>query len=425
MYNSVVSGRGCFAGRTVWISLIMALVALCLGGCGSCLGKKPSETGTPHVQTPAAPLSAPAIQTPASPLSAVSISTDGGGEAEEEAILETPESPVVYDAELLLNINPGMSYEEVKEMLGDPGKIIAGNDAENSVYRWSTGGISFMGRFENGTLIRKSIVSPDSREAAMDENRVQFDRELFAMIVPGMSFEEVLSIIGMDAQPLSSGSNNVNLYKWTDSNGSSITARFENKVLVRKSGMIMEAEKGDTPKAGEEETAAEDDAAKVYEESPGDKSIPSREETAPAPDALQIAPGPPAQSPRVHIAGAKRREREIAEDPSPYAGRSYRPEVKLPDFTRKLRAGSYEIHIHNTTTSRARVAIISEEGGLELSVAPTAHASTRVRRGTYELYFIYDDAPYTLHQGQRIPVEELLTDFVVSLFDDSSKVDLL
>ena len=97
----------------------------------------------------------------------------------------------------------------------------------------------------------------------------------------------------------------------------------------------------------------------------------------------------------------------------------------MPDFTRKLRSGSYEIHIHNTTTSRARVAIISEEGGLELSVAPTAHASTRVRRGTYELYFIYDDAPYTLHQGQRIPVEELLTDFVVSLFDDSSKVDLL
>ena len=123
-------------------------------------------------------MSAPAIQTPASPLSAVSISTDGGGEAEEEAILETPESPVVYDAELLLNINPGMSYEEVKQMLGDPGMIIAGNDAENYVYRWSTGGISFMGRFENGTLIRKSIVSPDSREAAMDENRVQFDLSL-------------------------------------------------------------------------------------------------------------------------------------------------------------------------------------------------------------------------------------------------------
>ena len=100
-------------------------------------------------------------------------------------------------------------------------------------------------------------------------------------------------------------------------------------------------------------------------------------------------------------------------------------EVKLPEFNRKLRPGSYEIHIHNTTESRVRVAIVSEEGGLEVSIGPKAHEETRVGRGTYQFYFIYDDSPYTLHQGQRIPVKELLTDFIVYLFDDSSTVDLL
>ena len=137
-------------------------------------------------------------------------------------------------------------------------------------------------------------------------------------------------------------------------------------------------------------------------------------------EASETAP----QQARIHVVGAKRREREIAEDPSPFAGRSYRPEVKLPEYKRSLRSGSYRIHIHNTTTSRADVAIISDEGGLELSVGPESHALARVKRGTYQFYFIYEDAPYTLHQGQRIPVEELLTDFAVYLFDDSSRVDL-
>lgn len=430
MYNSVPGVGSPFIGRPVRECIIMALVALLVSGCGSCLGKRPAEPGGPRVQTPAAPLSTPQAQTPGSPASAPVPASSAGGDdgayAEAEGTPETPEPLRPFSAELLLNVKPGMSYEEVRQALGDPGMIIAGNDAQNSVYRWSASGMSFMGRFENGKLIRKSIISPEYGTRTLDDDTMQFDQDLFARVVPGMSFEEVLSIIGMDAEPLSSGNNNVKLYKWTDSNGSSITARFENQVLVRKSGMIVAADKGDTSQnEGNADVAAEEEDSRASDEAREEESMRDIPETEPEPAPQQITPGAVAQRPRVHVVGAKRREREIANDPSPYAGRSYRPEVKLPEFNRKLRPGSYEIHIHNTTESRVRVAIVSEEGGLEVSIGPNAHEETRVGRGTYQFYFIYDDSPYTLHQGQRIPVKELLTDFIVYLFDDSSTVDLL
>ncbi len=415
----------------LWTLLIVALTILCMAGCDSCLGKGPAP-GTPGVQSPTAPQSAPLKQTPDSPVMAPSTPRPGFDDAtsaeDSTTTQETSEQPTAYNADTIFNIKAGMSYEEVKKILGDPGVIIAGTDQENSVYRWSSEGLSFMGRFENGKLIRKTTIAAEYGEGVMDRETLQFDQELFDMIQPGMSFDEVLRIIGMDAQPLSSGNTPVKLYKWTDANGSSITARFENQVLKRKSGMIIAPDterKPDTADDSETDKMADADlSAKPVRDSVDDYP-PLTEDTTQPPEQTQETTKMAPQKPRVHVVGAKRREREIAEDPSPYAGRSYRPKVKLPEFKRRLRTGSYEIRVHNTTQSRARIAIISDEGGLELSVGPNSHTATRVNRGTYQFYFIYDDAPYTLHQGHTIPVEEYLMDFAIYLFDDSSKVDFL
>jgi len=322
-----------------------------------------------------------------------------------------------------------MSYDEVRDLLGDPGMVIAGTDQSNQVYRWSSSGLSFMGRFENGKLIRKNIISPEYGDQAPDSTTLQFDRDLFEMVQPGMSLEEVLTIIGMDAQPLTSGNASIKIYKWTDDNGSSITARFENDVLIRKSGMIVtsrtEEDKEKRSSAEPEDTASSEATAAGSSANDAASEAPAEEDAAPVPEAGQPEADTEQPKSRVHVVGSARRERQLANDPDPNAGRSYRPKTELPEFKRKLRAGSYEIFIDNTTSSKARVAIIAGEYGVELSVPAGGRASTRVDRGTYQFYFIYDDDPFMLHQGQRIPIEDTLTDFVISLFDDSSQVNML
>lgn len=416
------------------VAVVVAAILLCLGGCDSCLGRKPAPA-TPGVQSPATPLSPPRVQTPESPAALPALPPEEG---EGEVLPEEDEAsgpPSEYSADLLLGIKPGMSYEEVQRILGDPGVVVAGTEEKNLVYRWSQSGMSFMGRFENGQLLRKSIVANEPLENAVDEETRQFDQELFDTIQPGMNFDDVLMLIGMDAQPLTSGSSGVRIYKWTDATGSSITARFENQVLTRKSGTIITAKPEQLRETDQDEGVETIETVETDEQPPvqdtgkagadGMLPMPAAEEEEYPEEVQPDVPQEGAQKPRVHVVGAKRREREIAGDDSPNAGRSYRPKTKLPEYKRSLRTGSYEIRVQNTTKSRAHVAIISNEGGLEMTVAPNGSASARVGRGMYQFYFIYDDDPHTLHHGQRIPVEELLMDFVVYLFDDSSEVSLM
>ncbi|MFA7692996.1 MAG: hypothetical protein GX117_08005 [Candidatus Hydrogenedentes bacterium] len=408
-----------------------------LGGCDSCISKQKISEG-PVLQTPASPAAAPPVPTPGSPLPYPAAATESGVTAAPQE--EAPQPPS-YGAELVLNIKPGMSYEEVREILGDPGVVVAGTEEQNVVYRWSASGVSFMGRFENGELIRKNLIASDEPNQIPDEETRRFDQSLFEQIQPGMSIDDVLMIIGMDAQPLSAEGSTVKLYKWTDAEGSSITARFENKKLVRKSGAILSRSEAEHRAALPEtrqpaEDMASDEMIAVEEEDIADEAQEQRQEYGSTDDGeiLQqggqqkratISPTELEQKSKVHVIGSKRRERELSEDDSPYAGRSYRPKTKLPEFKRSLRSGSYEILFQNTTAHRAQVALISEEGGMELNVPPNGRVTKKVGRGTYNLYFIYDNDPYTLHQGQSIPVKELLVDFVVYLFDDSSEVNLL
>ena len=417
--------------------VLVALVLAATAGCSSCLGRRPPAEG-PMSQTPTAPLPVVAMQTPVSPTPVPGQTPASPTQTPTipqavPAMPDEPDSPTQYTTNILLDITPGMTYREVEERLGSPGVVIAGRGREHQVYRWSHSGMSFLGRFEDGKLTRKNTISPDPADYPWDEEVLEFDQDLYERLHPGMTFDEVFEIIGMDAQPLTSDSSPVRIYKWTDEYGSSITARFENQVLIRKSGVIIqpgaESAGGRTPRpesdtqAPLEDTVAYEEEEVFQEPHLAEQSIPFMD--APPPVDAQPGQETSAAPPRVRVVGAERREREIAQDPSPHAGRSYRPTVKLPDFRRRLRGGSYEIQIINTTASRARVAIISDAGGLELSIAASGRSAVRVNRGTYQIYFIYEDDPYTLHQGQQIPVEEWLTDFVVYLFDDSSQVDML
>ncbi len=47
-------------------------------------------------------------------------------------------------------------------------------------------------------------------------------------------------------------------------------------------------------------------------------------------------------------------------------------------------------------------------------------------RGTYQLYYIYSDDPYTLHHGQSIPIDGMfLADVEVTLIDQEAEIGVL
>ena len=413
------------------IASLAVMVSASLQGCGSCFGSK-GTSGDPASQTPHSPRGA-RNQSPVSPRASRSQTPQAPGAlavpAVEPAVLpETPELSIQTAGD----IKPGMTYEDIHSILGSPGVVIAGTDQDNVVYRWSYAGMSFMGRFENGILVRKTAVQNDDEYRGLqDEDIVSFDKVLYEKIQPGMSYDEVLAIIGMDAQPLTSNSGPVKIYKWTDERGSSITGRFENSILKRKSGMILEPGKGEgeievepSPPAGavhedkEPARISEKESVSTYEEQEESTAEVSSSDTE----------GTPAQEKpsRVSVSGSSRRSRTQGSEAGARASeRSYHPKVKLPEFKRRLREGVYEIRIHNTTQSNLKVALISEEGGLEMRLAPGRNSSAKVGQGTYQVYFINENDPFTLHQGQSIPVAALLSDFSVYLFEDTYEVDFL
>lgn len=419
-----------FSRRTFYFCALVCLLLASItsvSGCGSCLGTR-NQDGQSSAQSPSTPRAAQR-QTVASPR---------GWRRQSPQTPATQAEPAIVHEILELNvqtaqdIKTGMSYEEIRTILGDPGVVIAGTDAENVVYRWSYSGMSFMGRFENGVLVRKNAVQNDEEHLPFhDEDTFSFDKELYDKVQPGMSYDEVLALIGMDAQPLTTSSGRVKIYKWSDERGSSITGRFEDQVLKRKSGLILEPEKEGLAELAEEapeaisaeSVVAKDQVApEAYDEDVYEDSAGFQDDGT---DVAQDSSGQDRSS-RVSISGSSRRNRnQEASGGNARSERSYQPKVKLPDFKRRLREGVYEIRIHNTTDSSLKVALISEEGGLEMRLAAGRHSSAKVGQGNYQIYFINENDPFTLHQGQSIPVAEFLSDFSVYLFEDAYDVDFL
>ncbi len=331
---------------------------------------------------------------------------------------------------MINQVEKGMTYEEVHGILGAPGILIAGMAAGNQVYRWNYDDLRLMGRFEEGALTRHNIVYRDGFTPPLfTTGATVFDQTLYEAVMPGMTFDEVQLIIGETPEPLTNAEGPVTVYKWSDMHGSSIIGRFEDMVLARKSGRILDPSAEPSSDTATQEGAAPDVPYRfpiTYpfprdewpEEEPGvaqhDDAQEYLEDEWYDDDAAQE----PAEDGRIHVAGATRREREMADDPSPNAGRSYRPLARLPRYTRSLRRGDFEIRIQNQAPTNIEVGLISEEGGRDLSIPSGRTESVFVGRGIYALYYIYEDDPYTLYQGQRIPVADTLTDFIVDIYDD-------
>lgn len=386
-----------------------------------------------------APVPPPAEAVPATPApeeSAPEASEKSKAEDEKKA-----EKPGLTSARLK-DLKEGLTYEEVVAQIGAPGFTISGSGSETVLYQWSSEDTRFLARFEQGKLTGKSVdrAVPDAGDTNL---KPELTKEQYDGVTVGMPIEEVLALLDVEAKVVTDGGRDYAIYKWTDKLGSNFTARFEDGKLVRKTGFYVapldkskETPESEPPSEDEEPGTDEfpDDSREEAPAEEGEPALPVEEPAPPAPEAPVAAepaapepepsapevqqPVAPARDPRVRVTGSTRRAREAETEVSPVAGRSYKPKAKLPKFTYSLRRGVYEVRIHNTSNSTAKVGVRKGNRGKDAAIPPGQTKSFYVDQGSYETYYVIKDDPYTLQRGPGIIIDGLyLSNLELFLFD--------
>lgn len=411
-----IGTRRARASAALLLALAGAAALLPQGCFSSCRGARPEPP------EPAASAAAPATPSPTSPLGSPSQTPAAPPPA-------AAPPPVIPAPTLTLEgmdaIVEGMSLSDVSARIGPPSMLIAGAPkGDNAVYRWNDRGMSFLARFEKGRLMRKNVITGDGDIPKVSDDEVLMDRELYDNVREGMTFEEVLDLIGVAAQPVTKAGTAVAIYRWTDARGSNFTARFENGVLVRKNGFFSTPAGGSAPGEVREEPPAQSGDAGEEDYAVAVEVPPDTGRAAPARRNPIRSEAAPRDEARVRVTGAGRGQ-ETGEARTPARPRSYRPRAKLPEVSRRLRAGSYEIRVSNTSNASVEAVVTSEEGGLKLSIPPGGRQSVKVGQGNYVLHFIYSDEPDVLHRGGDIPISRWLTDMEVFLVGETYDVRVL
>lgn len=230
------------------------------------------------------------------------------------------------------------------------------------------------------------------------------------------------------------GGGDTEIYRWTDPDGATFTARFDGGVLVTRSSLRL-------PEGAPTESAQLTDVgtlpvaqiapgvyipleravASATEQPRGEAQAPAPPEVAmPTPETPAPEAAPTPDGPVLAVGGAERRAREGAETSS------YRPRASLPRFTRSLPEGRFEMRFYNPSKQPATAAIRRERLGRDVVVPPEGRASIMLDRGGYLLYFLREEEPYTLFEGPEISIDGFaLTDVEVRLDPEDVNVRLI
>jgi len=371
------------------------------------------------VQTPASPLPGPVEQTPVSALPQPSPVIPPEGEP------ETEEPKPEFSLDAIDKVEEGMDYNQVLAILGGAGMAVSSLGTDSIVYKWTKDGTTLLAKFEQDKLVRKTVQG--QKKGGGKEGVITQDN--YNQLREGMSLEEVMALFDVNVKPVSRPDDTITIYKWSDEYGSSFTAKFENGRLVRKTGLYIAPMKQEaameddntagSPQAPEEARAEASTPAKessVAQEPVAENTEESWPEEEPAPSTQ------PRKPERVRVAGQERRARETNEKTaSPVEGRSYKPKAKLPKYTYSLRKGTYSIRIRNEGESAVKLGLRSGKRGWNATIPAGGRVTAKVDPGDYQLYYIFENAPYTLQQGRTVTIDgTFLADAAITLIESSS-----
>lgn len=263
--------------------------------------------------------------------------------------------------------------------------------------------------------------------------------DLHARFTRGITLEEAQALTPIPAVRVGGDTKDTALYRWTDTAGAYFTARFEANILTTKSSLGVQRAAGST---GPASASGEIDvntmpvaqiAPGVYipleravtsatDQPLGTPELPAvPQEPAPPQGKLPPAAAATPAGPTIAIAGATRRTREAVEKKS-----SYHPHATLPEFSRSLEEGSFEIRFLNPSASPVTVGLRQNKLGRNVTVPPGGKASAKVNRGIYQLFFLRESDPNTLYEAKNITLDGFEnTDVEVTLDPENVEVRLI
>jgi len=201
------------------LSLVLAMLAFVVLGCSALGGltgqKDDAPTPVPDTQ------STPTDTTTSTP----STTSDSAGKAN-------------LSMEIFNKINLGMSYDDVKGIVGSDGDNTASSKSgsyESKTYQWKGERFArISARFRNGKLVYKyqgGITS--AKDGTADINQAKFNK-----INTGMSYEEVKKELGSEGEMTSASQsfgNSINTsYVWRGPKFASIRASFKDNKMTNK-----------------------------------------------------------------------------------------------------------------------------------------------------------------------------------------------
>lgn len=209
--------------------LLGTVMALALTACGSTGTTTDASEGT--TDTVSSAVTSEAKDTAEKP------DTSTGAAEEADKSEKTSDDVEGITAEKYEKIENGMSYEDVKGIIGTDGENVSSSDVAGvttAIYQWKSGNFgTAMVTFQNDAVTGKSQFGV-SEQSDVTVSAAQYDK-----IETGMTYDEVKEILGGDGQSLSEteiAGQTAEMYSWSGSSlGSNCTISFGNGKVTAKS----------------------------------------------------------------------------------------------------------------------------------------------------------------------------------------------
>lgn len=258
--------------------------------------------------------------------------------------------------------------------------------------------------------------------------------ELHARFTRGLPLAEAQALTSVPAVRVGGDGQSTEIYRWNDENGASFTARFDGGKLTTKSSLGTQSA-SNAPSSLSAEVDV--DTMPVAQIAPGvyiplERAVIAATEQplgtsqvpdapAPAEERPNATPTPAAPTgPTIAIAGAARRGRKAAKTSS------YNPHAALPEFSRSLEEGSFEIRFLNPSDTPMTAGLRQDKLGKDVAIPPKGQASIKVNRGVYQLFFLRESDPDTLFEAPTITIDGFqATDVEVHLDPENVEVRLI
>ncbi len=156
--------------------------------------------------------------------------------------LTSPDNSPKFTLDMYNQITDGMTYSDVVNIVGNEGEKFSSSYVDgftSEIFWWTNSdGSNFNVVFHNNSLIMKNQFGLKLKPNNKSSYKKNFTLDDYKILVKGMSYDEVINILGHEGKLINSSNNNdilTEVYVWENSDGSGFHIEFQEKSINRKS----------------------------------------------------------------------------------------------------------------------------------------------------------------------------------------------